>query len=270
MGSGNKSPAEGGSSGGPLLRERPNGEIVVIGINHGGAPDCSELYTVPVDVLENDLGAQKYECARFFEHTNGHGSHFSMEVNMNGSKSHEIILSSMWNDKISSLYVKPFCRVKAYKNWNGGENWTFKHYKLPHVEVNMTWFSFNDHITRIKCSCDFSNYSNEAYAWGGTEGYGLRRLEQDTIMVKPDPTTPEEVDAEQTPEDDAVLARLLNGEEAIVDDQPGKAIVDDQPGEPRKEGPALSSEEDAPDALDIEKPFEHFAGALDVNVPVME
>merc|ERR1719433_203063 len=117
-------------------------------------------------------------------------------------------LNSSWNDKISSLYVKPFCQVTAYKHAYGGENWTFEHYQLAHIEVNLTWFDFNDHISKIKCTCDFSNYSNAQYAWSGVPSHeymhGRRLEEPDTIMVKPVAMTP--------PEANAVLARLLDGE----------------------------------------------------------
>jgi len=206
-----QTPAEGGSSGGPVFHERNDGEVVVIGINQSltmtyGKADCKGLKTVPIGVLMNKIKAdQQYECARFFEHTNGHGKHMSMKLlNVKHNLSMTKTLNSSWNDKISSLYVKPFCKVTAYKHSNGGENWTFKHYQLAHVEVNLTWFSFNDHISKIKCTCDFSTYSNEQYPWSGEYKAGRRLEEPDTILVKPVAMTP--------PEANAVLARLLDGE----------------------------------------------------------
>lgn len=90
-------------------------------------------------------------------------------------------------------------------------------------------------------------------------------------MVKPDPMAPEEVGAEQTPGDDAVLARLLDGE-AAIGEKSGDAIFEARSGEPRRERAVLSSgEEDAPEALVIEEPGKpEGEGALKVIVPVVE
>ena len=103
-------------------------------------------------------------CARVYEHSHNvenlscGGRHRDIH---NGENTHWV--GRQWNDKVSSLVVRPGCRLDVYEHvhYKGRhKRFTGKEYRLKRYSWKGPWWSrssWNDRISSWSCSCDFSN-----------------------------------------------------------------------------------------------------------------
>ena len=108
--------------------------------------------------------SRHFLCARVYEH-----SHYVENLSC-GGRHRDIYngesrgwLGRQWNDKVSSLVVRPGCRLDVYEHihYKGRrKRFTGKENRLKKYSWEESWWrtrSWNNRISSWSCSCDFSN-----------------------------------------------------------------------------------------------------------------
>lgn len=111
----------------------------------------------PQDLPRTDPTGNVFLCATMWEHSHWEphlscgGESFSAyngETNMN--------VGDAWNDRISSVVVRPGCHLRLYEHHSLGGSMlalTEGTYRMMEHEMK-TW---NDQVTSYACSCDYTN-----------------------------------------------------------------------------------------------------------------